>query len=163
MPACRKCGTKFPNRVWVDGIVHSVHHRRYCLSCSPFGTHNTRRLEGPPNKCVNCGENDASKFYGHKRSWCGACHNQYTADLGRQKRERIIALLGGKCVHCGFDTFSCSLDVHHLDTARKDPPWASVRGWAWDRIEKELKSCILLCKNCHAAVHAGLIALNVGA
>ncbi len=28
----------------IDGKVRSFHRRRYCLSCSPFGAHNTGRL-----------------------------------------------------------------------------------------------------------------------
>jgi predicted HNH restriction endonuclease len=32
-----------------------------------------------------------------------------------------------------------------------------MRGWSWEHITKELEKCVLLCKNCHAAVHAGLL------
>jgi predicted HNH restriction endonuclease len=32
-----------------------------------------------------------------------------------------------------------------------------MRGWSWESILIELKKCILLCKNCHAAYHAGLL------
>lgn len=158
MPVCRKCETYFPNRVKIDGVTRHTHTRRYCLSCSPYGTHNTRNFEAQPlHRCAKCGETDANKFYGHKRIWCGACHNKYTTDQGRSKRERIVEYLGGYCRHCGYKTYSCSLDVHHFDPSKKDPSFASIRDWAWERIERELRHCCLPCKNCHAAVHAGLI------
>lgn len=56
---------------------------------------------------------------------------------------------------CGFDRYPCSLDLYHQDREMKDPNYRSMRGWAWEKILVELKKCILLCKNCHAAVHAG--------
>ncbi len=165
MPVCRVCGVQFPNRVEVEGKVRIINRRKYCLSCSPFGQHNTRCFEVKPvrYKCGTCGETDPKKFYGNKTSWCGTCHNRYTLEAGRQKRDRVVDLLGCKCVCCGFHRFACALDVHHLDPANKDHAWAAFRGWAWERIEKEIVGCVLLCKNCHAAVHAGLIAVPINA
>jgi hypothetical protein len=49
-----------------------------------------------------------------------------------------------------------ALDIHHVDPKKKDPDFKRMRGWAWDRIKNELDKCMLLCKNCHAAHHAGL-------
>ncbi len=161
MPTCKKCNTDFPSRVKIDGVNRSLHTRRYCLDCSPYGKHNTRNFEvGPVYKCTKCGETNPDKFYGHKRTWCGACHNIYTSNQGRSKRERIIEYLGGCCSDCGYKKYTCSLDVHHFDPSKKDPSFASARGWSWERIEKELQGCCLLCKNCHAAVHAGLLQLT---
>ncbi len=100
-----------------------------------------------------CGETDRTKFYGHKRSICGKCHGQYTIKKGQEKRSKALEFLGGRCKRCGYDEFGCSLDVHHLDPSKKDPNFGSMRGWGWKRIEKEIKNCILLCKNCHGAVH----------
>lgn len=42
---CHKCGAEFPNRVKIGGVVKNLHGRRYCVSCSPFGTNNRLRLE----------------------------------------------------------------------------------------------------------------------
>jgi hypothetical protein len=41
MPTCRKCKANFPNRVSIDGKIRVVNRRKFCLSCSPFGRHNT--------------------------------------------------------------------------------------------------------------------------
>ncbi len=159
MPVCRKCSLPFPNRVKIDGVTHTLSKRSYCLECSPFGRHNTKNFgKATVGRCTKCNRADA-RFYGHKKSCCGACHNTYTIEKGREKRERIVAELGGKCLCCGYAAYICSLAVHHLDPSQKDPSWSCVRGWSWARIEKEIANCILLCSNCHMAYHAGLISL----
>lgn len=60
MPKCRKCGDDFPNRVMVGGVVRNTHTRMFCLTCSPFGLHNTSSTpaERPRNKLIDlCGDN----------------------------------------------------------------------------------------------------------
>ena len=109
-----------------------------------------------PRKCV-CGETDPSKFYGNKRNTCGKCHNKYTLQKGKEKRKFALEYLGGKCTACGYDKHTCSLDIHHTDPAKKDVAFSSMRGWCVERLRLELKSCTLLCKNCHAALHCGEI------
>ncbi|QHR74940.1 hypothetical protein YP6_00168 [Escherichia phage YP-6] len=111
------------------------------------------------HKCSRCGEEDPCKFYGHKKTICGKCHNEYTMNLGRQKRQYAVDKLGGKCINCGFDKWIVSLDIHHLDPKIKDSKFAQMRGWSLQRIDNEIKNCVLLCRNCHAAVHAGLLEL----
>ena len=101
-----------------------------------------------------CGETDPSKFYGKKKWICSKCHNQYTIHKGHQKRDKVLEFLGRKCSRCSYDEFPCSLDVHHVDTSKKDVNFSSMRGWNWERIKEELKNCVLLCKNCHAAFHS---------
>jgi hypothetical protein len=131
--------------------------RKYGLELKqkPFGQgYSAQRT---PLKCGQCGETDPAKFYGHKRRMCGPCHNAYNTRNGQDKRLRAIKELGGCCIVCGFDRFPCSLDLHHKDRKMKDPNYRSMRGWAWQNILLELKKCVLLCKNCHAAVHAGFL------
>lgn len=110
-----------------------------------------------PHKCGQCGETNPANFYGHKRKICGPCQNAYNHKQGREKRLRAIKELGGRCLVCGFDAYSCSPDIHHKDAAQKDPNFRSMRGWSWEHISEELKKCVLVCKNCHAGIHAGLV------
>ena len=107
------------------------------------------------HKCGHCGETDPTKFYGHKKSVCGSCHNKYTLEQGKRKREIIIEHMGGKCIACGFDKYKSALQVHHLDPTKKDKNFSSIRGWREQRILDEIKGCVLLCACCHAAVHSG--------
>jgi hypothetical protein len=107
-------------------------------------------------KC-KCGQTNPEKFYGHKKSICADCHNEYTMNLGKNKKQSARKYLGGCCKICGFDKYPCSLDIHHLNPAVKDNNFKSMRGWSWERILQEIKTCVLLCKNCHTAVHSGLV------
>lgn len=106
-------------------------------------------------KCT-CGETNPEKFYGRKNYICSSCHNSYNIKQGQARRLKALEYLGLKCIICSYSKYTCSLDIHHLDPSLKDPNFASMRSWSWERIEKEIQNCILLCKNCHAAVHAGL-------
>ena len=47
MPLCRKCETPFPVKKEIDGKVRNLQNRKYCLTCSPFGSGNTKKLEKP--------------------------------------------------------------------------------------------------------------------
>lgn len=103
--------------------------------------------------CGNCGETDPEKFYGRKYSLCGKCHNLDVMARGRQKRLRAIEFLGGKCMACGYNRYYGALDFHHREPGTKDPTFACLRGWSWERIVAELAKCDLLCRNCHAERH----------
>lgn len=108
-------------------------------------------------RCSDCGETDPGKFYGHKKRTCSICQNRYNLEKGQEKKAFARAMLGDSCSSCGFDQYPCSLDIHHLDPEQKDLAFASMRGWTLERISNEMKKCILLCSNCHRAVHNGLL------
>jgi hypothetical protein len=114
-----------------------------------------------PHSCIYCKESDPTKFYGNKRKVCGKCHNGYCITKGQEKKARVIAHLGGSCSVCRFDVFITALDIHHLDSNKKDPNFSGWRGWSWERIERELEGCVLLCRNCHAGVHGGRLIIRV--
>ena len=109
--------------------------------------------------CSTCGETDKNKFYGHKTSMCKSCDNKRVADRASATRNKVIEHLGGMCVSCGFDESRYAFDVHHTDSSKKDSGFSNMSHWSWPRIENELKTCVLLCKNCHAMIHAGEIEL----
>jgi hypothetical protein len=107
-----------------------------------------------------CGETNPENFYGHSKKTCSKCHNLITTKVGKNNRLFAIETLGGKCVECGYNKHTCSLDIHHLDPSIKDKNFNHMRGWCKERILNEIKSCTLLCRNCHAEVHAGHIVLK---
>lgn len=129
----------------------SYTNTRYWLK--KYGLRTKKRIE---YKC-RCGETNPNKFYGYKRHICGRCQNKYVIKKGQENKKRMVEFLGGKCKACGYDKFLCSLDIHHTKPSKKDPSFTSARYWSWKRIKKELKHCNLLCRNCHAAHHAGHI------
>lgn len=130
--------------------------RRYDLQTNPI---NMGRRKGPlkPLLCPKCGETNPKKFYGKRRNLCGKCHNQDVTKRGRQNIQYVLDSLGGKCIVCEFDDYSCALNIHHLDPIKKDKNFKYWRGWSKKRIDKEIQGCVLLCSNCHAGVHGGFI------
>lgn len=63
------------------------------------------------------------------------------------------------CSNCD-EKEPCCLDYHHKeDNKEKAVATALNQGWGKERLEKEMKKCILLCRNCHAKVHKGLLVL----
>ncbi len=78
----------------------------------------------------------------------------------RRKKIRQMALEygGGKCQICGYKKCNRALVFHHIDPSKKDFGLAaSGLTRSWKKTQKELNKCILLCANCHAEVHEGLI------
>ena len=65
---------------------------------------------------------------------------------------RAIELLGGKCIHCGWKGLPAGFDFHHI-SGNKEFNVSQVANRAWHIVEKELKECILLCRNCHSIEH----------
>ena len=118
------------------------------------------QLKSAPRKCGQCGETGPNKFYGRKKSVCGECHNKYTLGMGQKRKTKAREHLGGKCSVCGFDKYPSALAIHHKDPAVKDSKFAGMRGWSWNRIARELESCVLLCHNCHGAYHAGELEID---
>ncbi len=70
-----------------------------------------------------------------------------------QLKERAIALLGGKCVICGYDKCPAAFDFHHMDPTQKDFVISSKM--SWEAIVEELKKCVLVCANCHREINVG--------
>lgn len=153
---CATCGNDFKTQVKIDGVYRNLCNRRRCLICSPFGDHNTKPVESESNFKCKCGETTPEQFYGHRKSICKACHTLATTRRGQKKRELIRRELGGVCSRCTFDSLTCCYDVHHLDPTKKDPQFKGIRSWSTERILREIRGCTLLCKNCHAIVHAKL-------
>lgn len=60
------------------------------------------------------------------------------------------------CVCCG-ETEPICLDFHHLDPSQKDFELSLVGGRGWNNVKSEIEKCILVCKNCHAKIHANII------
>jgi Zn ribbon nucleic-acid-binding protein len=131
---------------------------RYWLNKLNLKT-NSEQFALSEHKC-KCGETNPDKFYGHSKKTCSKCHNLRTINVGKNNRIFAVEVLGGKCIECGYDKHTCSLDIHHLDPSIKDKTFRSMRGWCKERILNEIKNCVLLCSNCHAEVHAGHIVLS---
>lgn len=77
-------------------------------------------------------------------------------------RQKAYEYLGGECAICGYNKCWQALEFHHINPVEKKYKIADGFKRGWQSLKKELNKCMLLCRNCHAEVHAGLIVTKVG-
>lgn len=130
-------------------------------------------------KCRVCGEiKHVDKFSKNKsckdgiRSECKACYNiyfrEYFADKEKMQKQSKRVHKNKKeyrwkveqhklnlgCSRCGYNKCAGALHFHHIDPSEKEfmISKAFCRSMSKDKLDKELKKCILLCANCHAEI-----------
>lgn len=83
----------------------------------------------------------------------------YQRDRNRSTRERVDRVkLERGCDKCGYDRCSRALQFHHANDDKEHAvSKLAGRGRRWDLILAEMEKCELLCANCHAEHHAGLV------
>jgi hypothetical protein len=102
---------------------------------------------------------------GKKHSNCPDCRTKERALKPRLDPKAIkLSLINGCiCRRCGYSEFVSALCFHHLDPSIKD---AGVSTFIsrycttptdanYQLIVDEILKCIILCANCHNALHAG--------
>ena len=154
MPKCKKCDTKFPNYIKIEGKRRNLSSRYYCLKCSPFGTRKLRKnKEYDLNSiCKFCKrEYIYNRKKGHRRFVCNSCN---VTRSKRRTKEKAINYKGGKCEKCGYNGCVAALCFHHIDPTKKDFG-IGYKGQTlgWKKIKKEIEKCLLLCQNCHHEIH----------
>src|SRR5262245_7428321 len=106
-------------------------------------------------KCVwhRCGK----VLVGRQSRFCSEnCKNNYFVARRRKTLKKLaVAYKGGKCALCGYDRCLEALTFHHI--GGKDFG-ISFKGYtrSWQKVQRELDICQLLCSNCHAEIHAKL-------
>jgi len=127
-------------------------------------------------KCKLCGKIKNHKFTSsfnmdltpQYRGRCVDCYNIYEKELKKKNRKRlnaqatlrkqkrrirIVEIMGGKCKYCGYKKSVRALTLHHVDAEKKEYTISQIVDHNWDKIEKELKKCELVCFNCHMEIH----------
>jgi uncharacterized protein (UPF0212 family) len=76
----------------------------------------------------------------------------------KNTKQRMVDSMGGKCQCCGYNKCNDSLDFHHINPKEKEFGFAKIMAnpKSWEKIANELRKCILVCKNCHGEIHAGV-------
>jgi hypothetical protein len=99
-------------------------------------------------KAFNCKEKNGIRLR------CAVCIAEAVKKRRSKVKEMALEYKGGKCERCGYDKCKSALAFHHLDPTKKDFG-ISAKGHtrSWNRIQKELDKCILVCLNCHAEIH----------
>ena len=176
MNICKKCNSEIPTWTTINGILHNLHCRKFCLKCSPFNSHNTKDLTNKNYKlvfiekdnvkyklCPKCEkylELNSDNFYicksGGFHHYCKTCGKKRTIEQQKTLKLQSIAYKGGKCCYCGYDKYYGSLEFHHVDPTNKDFSISDGCCYNFEKIKSELNKCILVCRNCHGEIHGGL-------
>jgi len=91
---------------------------------------------------------------------CGKCNVEQVMRAHTAHVTRALEYKGGKCAVCGYNKCKASLDFHHLNPEEKEANVGNLlRSSSWNRIKEELDKCILVCKNCHGEIHAGITSI----
>lgn len=71
---------------------------------------------------------------------------EYMRNRRKSRRDKLISLLGGKCVDCGATE---NLEFDHLDPKLKNFEIADAKDGPENILVEEAKKCQLLCRPCH--------------
>lgn len=168
MPKCKKCSLDFPVTVIIGGKRKNLCSRKYCLSCSPFGLHNTRNLHDieksrtyNSDSILRCKRCDREYLYqrskGHTLDRCNTC---VTMVRKEKIKKALVEYKGGCCQECGYRRCITVLQFHHLDPSLKEFSLSRAYNRSWDSLIREVDKCILLCSNCHGEEEYRIIRKN---
>lgn len=126
-------------------------------------------------KCIRCkqykGEDDFgwhNKANNWRRTVCKVCRNidarnyrkqsekeinDLTRDRLRERKLYWINEKGGCCSVCGCIFHPSVYDFHHKDVTKKRYSPGQMFSRNIETVAKEMENCILICSNCHRALH----------
>lgn len=112
--------------------------------------------------CLQCNQ----EIYGRKTKFCSKrCKNNFykRGKLVYQNQKKkstkakkcLVNLHGGKCIYCGYNDNYAALSFHHVDPSQKsfELNVNNGRKKSFEQMIQESYKCILLCVNCHNALH----------
>lgn len=95
---------------------------------------------------------------GRARRFCSpSCKNKFHVVKNRKTNKRkLIDMMGGCCVRCGYNKSMAALTFHHPDNNKEFGIASKGHTKSFDRLVAEASKCVLLCANCHAEEHEAL-------
>lgn len=146
MPICKKCGRPFPLRTKINEKLRYLSKRRFCLECSPFKERDTSIENRRTSKiCLIC-----LKEFRNKGNVCSSCRVNWKK---YEVKKLAVEYKGSSCQSCDYNLCIASLTFHHIDPTKKDFSIGGNHTRTFNSIKEELDKCILLCQNCHSALH----------
>lgn len=148
---CLKCGDSIPLNVKIDGKEHNLQRRKYCLKCSPFKQHNTKKLHC---EIVTIKRKYKELSKEQKIDFNQKTYNYQKSQRWTRKRDLVLEK-GGCCSSCGYNKNLASISFHHTDPSNKlfEIDSRSLVARTKEAIKIEIDKCVLLCSNCHMEEH----------
>ena len=132
------CGQIIPFTCVIEGKRHNLKNRKFCLDCSPFGLHNTRDLAVPR-------PDPMERF------------RRYQERERQERKAKLVEMLGGECMLCGYRKCVAALEFHHRDPAQKLFQLSKENLLKrWPIVLAESEKCDLYCANCHRELEEAL-------
>ena len=114
---CNICGNDIPNWIKVDGKDKNLSSRKYCLTCSPYNEHNTKKLikSKDGNSIISVKDLILWKYVLNKYNkllkssiyekynkdtsvYCKVCTNEQSINRQKYNKQKAVGYLGGKIV-----------------------------------------------------------------
>lgn len=154
MRNCPKCGKVVPNRIKIDGKTYNLQRRKYCLDCSPFKQHNTKRLHINKEPSPYSSKNYQNMTDEQKKAFNKKTSNNIKIRRHLRKKQLVLKY-GGKCIKCNYDNNLRNLVFHHINPLEKlfEINAYSIAAKPWEELIKEADKCELLCHICHNDHH----------
>jgi hypothetical protein len=101
-------------------------------------------------------------YYNHKlkipgyRARANLRQNELKKAHADENKRRIVQLMGGRCLHCGYHKNLAALELHHPDGRQENEGdlYSVLIGPLTDEEIAEIcKGKELLCSNCHKETH----------
>lgn len=154
MLICQKCNKEFPSWKNINGTGRNISNRKYCLECSPFKEHNTKKIHidnKPDRFCMFCGDklsklsnkwhgkycsNNCQKAYEWQQVKENIKKSDYSIKSSRIAKRYLKEKQGIQCNICGFTEWmgkEIPLVLDHID--------GNSDNW-------HLENLRLICGNC---------------
>lgn len=154
---CEACGAPFAKRQVIGDRLRFLYRRRFCLNCSPFGTHNTSKRPPGIDQPEELREFRRRRKHRRRHAELDASGGHATVEHRRRRKLRAIEYMGRTCQACARDGVPAIFEFHHRDAAEKSFGISHTGiPHKWETVIAELAKCVMLCANCHREVHAGV-------
>lgn len=109
-------------------------------------------------ECIICNKSLVKKQTKYCSIKCKNIFNQnYVAQRkrGLSRKQFFVEQIGGRCSICGYNQNLAALCFHHLNPKEKKIELTMQRfsNATFERLQEEVKKCVLLCCNCHTELH----------
>ncbi|MDE2022470.1 MAG: helix-turn-helix domain-containing protein [Patescibacteria group bacterium] len=136
----------------IERVKQSYHREQWINLYKPI---DENRLK----KCPRCQQEKPIKDFSQRTGMgtCRKCTLAKQTEKTKRLKKQAVEYKGGKCCVCGYNRCFRALDFHHTNGEEKEFSIGQRQGNSFESIKAELDKCILVCKNCHAELHDGLI------